>query len=394
MSDAPHARNRFAAVELLMVLGFLMSLHETLFTPVNGEYLRGIVVHDSSVALIEGVIKLAILIIDLFAVHIILRVGKVRLLTSLFALLGLVDLLFLLLPQSYIVMPNYFFYFASYSLGWICLTLLIKRYSRMEQIHTNEGKIYLGSNIGWLIGPALGGLITSSFGYNGLFAVMAGLATVSFLIMLQQRHAFDQTVPSRISGTIRLKEDLQTFFSLPEFKKRYLTNIALFSYYATMGIYFPIYLLHNGFSFSQVGLCVSIGILPFILLPLPLGKLADAAGKETVFFITGFLMISLSLGLLTVSQDFTWLVLFNLMGATGSALVESLNQSLFLKKVHNHKTAMQSIFQTSTTGGWVFSMILCAATLQIMPVRSLFLVFIPVMLVAASLQLARSRQHT
>jgi MFS family permease len=117
-----------------------------------------------------------------------------------------------------------------------------------------------------------------------------------------------------------------------------------------MTIYLPIFLhIEIGFSLTEIiGVIFPIALLPFILLELPLGKLADQRHDEKELLSLGFLILALSTGsiaFITSQNIFVWAgVLF--LGRIGAALVEVASATYFFKKVNASNTNLISMFRS------------------------------------------------
>jgi len=297
-----NAKRAYQAIEILLVFSLLISLHRAVFSPVISDYLKSFVLLDSRVAFLEGMANMIVIAVSLMAVHIVLRIGKVRLILLLFAILACVDLLFLTLDSALLVSIVYVVFVASYRLVWFCINLLIKRYSEKEHIHANEGKVYTIGSLGWIIGPALGGLLAGTFGYTGLFLFMMAIAVIGLVVGLMRKSAFDPAVPTKIKGKINLWADIREFWARKEFRLHYFVYLMLYAYYSLMSLYFPLYLYQEGYSFALVGIAVSVAMLPY-LLEYPVGQLADKFGGVKFFFGLGFLLMAAACGLMGLTTS-------------------------------------------------------------------------------------------
>jgi MFS family permease len=75
-----------------------------------------------------------------------------------------------------------------------------------------------------------------------------------------------------------------------------------------MTVYCPIY-LHTtiGLSWSEIGVIITVMLLPFVLIELPLGRLADKKYGEKEIMIIGFLILGLStMGLAFITSTNVW----------------------------------------------------------------------------------------
>ncbi len=67
------------------------------------------------------------------------------------------------------------------------------RYVSPDKRGAASGTYMMGTSLGFITGPLLGGIVSASLGYNTMFAVMAGFAAVSILILTLIKTDRDQT---------------------------------------------------------------------------------------------------------------------------------------------------------------------------------------------------------
>lgn len=153
------------------------------------------------------------------------------------------------------------------------------------------------------------------------------------------------------------------------------TEFLLRLFYAVMVVYAPIYLHeHIGISLENLGIVFAVMILPFALLSIPIGRLADARWGEREVLIIGFLITAITtaaLAFITTSNIFTWAVAL-FMTRIGAALVNIGNETYFFKKVRGGDSGEMSAFRVLFPASYVIGPMLGATLLTFLPIQYLF----------------------
>ena len=144
----------------------------------------------------------------------------------------------------------------------------LKAYSKPENQTRSLTLIRLAINLGFSLGPALGGIIIVSFGYAGLFWIDGGTCILSILL-------FVLLVKEKTNTETRIEKHTVNQPSLLKTDKPYLIFLSIsflmglvfFQLFTTMPLYH-----HDvhGFSEWQTGLLLSLNGLLIFLLEMPL----------------------------------------------------------------------------------------------------------------------------
>ena len=134
------------------------------------------------------------------------------------------------------------------------------------------------------------------------------------------------------------------------------SSIMLNLFYAIAVLYIPLYLYQTmGLSWTKLGLVFTIMLLPFVLLQLPAGLLADKKWGEKEMLIIGHGLMVLSLVcifLINSSAVWVWaLVLF--ISRVGAALAESMQETYFYKKVSVRDVDLINLYRRGGAIGWL-----------------------------------------
>ena len=134
---------------------------------------------------------------------------------------------------------------------WVTASTLTAEISPREQLTKSLGRYNLSWILGFTVGPYLGGIITSSFGYQPFFLVSAGIIVLSLGLIL-----------AKIRGRIELRRQVShEKTSLGELKPLTLSYLTLIPFTMVLGIYMAIIPGHMktvGLTASIIGLLLTI----------------------------------------------------------------------------------------------------------------------------------------
>ncbi|MES2134944.1 MAG: MFS transporter [Patescibacteria group bacterium] len=144
------------------------------------------------------------------------------------------------------------------------------------------------------------------------------------------------------------------------------------------GIYIPLYLHnHAGLPWSMIGTILAFSILPFILLQVPVGFLADKKFGEKEFIIAGFVISGIAFIMLAFAEGTGLLVLALLVIGTqiGAALLEIATETYFFKKVGAKDSELISVFRVLRQCGVIVGPVIGSIVLFYAPFEYVFAVF-------------------
>ena len=155
-----------------------------------------------------------------------------------------------------------------------------------------------------------------------------------------------------------------------------MINFLLQFFFTWMVIYTPIYLhQYIGFSWREIGIIFSIMLLPFVILEIPLGRLADTRYGEKEMLAIGFIVMAVSTGLVSfipVKDMALWIVLLFLT-RVGASTVEVMSETYFFKKIDPDKVHIMSAFRMLRPLSYTISPIAAMILLFFIPLQYLFI---------------------
>jgi MFS family permease len=269
----------------------------------------------------------------------------------------------------------------SSNLIWINMDFLIEDFS----IDAVTGKIrsiyFTFINIGWILSPTLAAYLLIGKGeYTLIFLIAASLTIPFFLTFLYEgRKLQDHNKYKRLSFGLAFKR----MWTKPNLRGIFFVALLLQIFFNSAVIYVPLYLFQNmGMSWEVLGPIFSIMLIPFVLVEIPAGIIADRYLGEKELLITGFLILSVSLFLfyyIPVPSAWLWAaVLF--LSRIGAALIEAMRETYFFKIVSVKDADDINIFRTTTPLGHTLGSLLAIGTLFFFPLQYLFLFLSIIML--------------
>lgn len=224
------------------------------------------------------------------------------------------------------------------------LDIFLEHYSKEQETGNIRGLYLSLGNIGWVIAPTLSGILETGFGFQAVYLVAALVVTTTLgIIWYTQRSFVDREYnKSHFDDgfkTLRTNKNIRTITVL---------NLILQLFFVMMVIYSPLYLTTVvGFSWKTLGILLSIMLLPFVLFPYPIGRIADKYIGEKELLVGGFLVAAAATlffaQVTTTSFLFFAVVLFT--SRVGASIVEVMCESYFFKQVTDSDSSIISIYR-------------------------------------------------
>lgn len=206
-------------------------------------------------------------------------------------------------------------------------------------------------DVGGLAAPLMmGALLAGTDAYGRVF-LAAGAAFIPFVVLFATRRipAGEPPKASYLWDTLRCIMHDRDLASVT------IGHIILYLFYIWAPLYVPAY-LHTvlGIPWSTLGWMFSLMLLPYVLIQYPAGWLADKylGDKEMMFF--GFIIAGTALAsfsMITPATSLALVLLALVSSRVGSALVESMTEGHFFRRVSERDVNSISVFR----GAWPLS---------------------------------------
>jgi len=264
-------------------------------------------------------------------------------------------------------------YLTVFPLLLFSLDIFLEAYTKQEsETGGTRGTFLTISNTALIIAPLVAGLLLGGGDYYKVFLLsFLFLIPFFFIILFRFRHFQDPTY-KRIDilptlACIRAEKNIAYIFAA-HFLMRF--------FFSWMVIYMPIYLhQHVGFAWSEIGLMFTIMLLPFALVELPAGKIADGILGEKELLAGGFVIMALATLAIPFVTTAHFLLFAGLLFLTrvGASLVEIMTESYFFKQVNGDDANTISCFRMIRPLAYIVGPLVASMALLFIDLRFLFL---------------------
>jgi MFS family permease len=306
---------------------------------------------SAAVGVYAAVYAMFAVIVGIFSAEILRWFTKTRLLYITMAAMGVCYCMmsFSVKPSTFIIL-DYIVCFASTMLG-ILLPLFMSDFSRGVGMANLNARKLLWENIGAFLAPVFAMSVVNFFDGNYRMPLLAaGMIYLSGVLFFKHFGIVQEDKvlrPVNLRKTLRvLRITAKAFFKKQGMLRAYVVNFGFYALRALRLLYVPIIVIENGFSNETLGIMLSIGILPYIILDTFMGKLIKRFGVK--FWLTvGFLSFGFFSIIATFASGFTLLVLFVLWQISG-ACMEACHDLLFFNDMPKTEQArFYGVFRTS-----------------------------------------------
>lgn len=258
---------------------------------------------------------------------------------------------------------------------WINLDIFLESNSN-DQTTGQTRTVYLTfMNLAWIFAPSISAWLVETRGYESTFFISALVMIPFLIIFLLNRQKLKNTATD--APHTPLKVALKETFQSKNLRAIYVAAGQLSIFLSAAVVFLPIHLNQNlGFSWSELSIAFSIMLLPFLIVEIPAGILADKYVGEKELLTLGFLIIIACLGFFFSSTSTNiWLwaaVLF--ISRVGAALIEAMRESYFFKNVDAHDIEKINIFRTAAPLGYVVASLISLIVLMFLSLEYIFII--------------------
>jgi MFS family permease len=252
-------------------------------------------------------------------------------------------------PSTFIIL-DYVACFASTMLG-VLLPLFLSEFSKGIGMANLNARRLLLENIGAFIAPMFAMIIVNKFDDNYRIPLLAagaiyfsGLLFFKHFGLVQKEKQIKRVNMKRTFRALRLVAI--AFFKRAGMLRAYVVNFGFYALRAMRLLYVPIIVIENGFSNEVLGVVLSAGILPYIIMDLFVGKLIKKYGTKKLLSI-GFMSFAMLSVVAIFVKGYALLSVFVLWQISG-AFMESCHDLLFFDEMpKKEQNRFYGIFRTS-----------------------------------------------
>ncbi|MFH0845807.1 MAG: MFS transporter [Patescibacteria group bacterium] len=357
----------------IYLLAFVLSLQMAIPAYINSSFIEAKFASTNLISILYTLGSIVTILSLFYLTKTLKRIGNTRLTLALFIINGLSFGLLTFSNQSNLIILAFIALLVLGNLIYFNLDIFLEKQTLNDNTGGIRGKYMTTINLAWLISPIIAGFILEDNNYRNVYFISL-LLTVPFLILLGWGfYDFKDPQYEEINFTatfkrLKKKKDIFNIFIL----RTYLSF-----FYSWMVIYTPIYLHQNiGLDWSQIGIIFTIMLLPFVLLEIPVGKIADKFLGEKEIMNVGIVILSLAtilLSIISVKTLWVWgLVLF--LTRVGASLLEITAESYFFKQIDAGDSNIISFFRMSTPLAYLLGPLSASLVLVFVDFQFIFLV--------------------
>ncbi len=235
-------------------------------------------------------------------------------------------------------------------------------------------------NLGILAAPLFAGFIFAADAYRSIFLMAALLLVPALVLTMTILH----NVKEPKYKELRVKALFHTFMSNKNLRTIFTCQFLLEFFYTIMVIYTPIY-LHGtmGIPLSKiVGVIMPIALIPFVIFPYELGRIADLRLGEKEILITGFVIAGLStlaIPFISSGNIAVWALVL-LITRIGASFIEAMNSTYFYKKIDGGDSTFIAVFDSTRMLALLVTPGIASLIIFFLPMQALFIMLGFVML--------------
>lgn len=362
----------FSFANLGLFTGFASSVVNAVYSLVLFEIFKLFFKEElasSAVGVYAAIIAAFSMFVGVFSSQILRWFTKTRLLGIVLSLLGACYCM-----MSFSVKPGTFIaldFVAQFAVTLVnmLLPLFISDFAKGVGMEKLNARYLLWTNIGALIAPMFAMTVVAWFSGNYRMPLLAaGMVYFSGLLFFKHFGIVqeDKVVKKvNVRRTLRaLRINALAFFKQSGMMRAYTVNFGYYALRAMRLLYVPIVVIENGFSSETLGIVLSLGIIPYIVIESFIGKLIKKYGVK-IWLKLGFLSFAAFSILATFVTGYALLAIFVLWQISG-AFMEAAHDLLFF---NNMPKAQQSrfygVFRTSVNFPYIIAPIFGAICIAV-----------------------------
>ena len=363
-------KSAFAAI---YTVGFLSAFHVFLIVYINSSFLNQYISEEfvGSLYIIGSLMTISTLTIIPYALR---RFGNYMTLVA-FTLLEILILLGMaFIKEPAIVIPLFVTHWVVFQIMFINIDIFLETYQKKESDTGSTRGIFLTIiNSALILSILIVGLILTNNDFWKIYLISAGvLLPFLFIIFTKFRNFKDP-----VYEDFKIWRTLKKFRTDKNISNIFMAQFILKFFFSWMVVYMPIY-LHDyiGFEWSQIAIIFTIMLLPFILIEIPAGKIADKWIGEKELLSVGFIIMALFTMMIPFVGITSFVLWAGILFVTriGASLVEVTTESYFFKHVQGDDANIISFFRMTRPTAYIAGPLVAIITLQFLPFQYIFLV--------------------
>lgn len=358
---------------VIYTIVFFLTLHLTPALYMNSSFLETIV-SEEKVGLIYSLASILTVFVFLFVITKLLnKIGNYKTFMSMLFLEFGALLALSFSSNMWIIILAFVVHFITTAVMYMCVDIFLEDGSEDESTGGIRGVLLTTGSIAFMLGPLISGKIlgTGSFWVIYVF----GLIILSLVIIMSMMKLgsfkdpkYEKVTKERMVNDVFVHKNV--YFAMQ-------VGFILRFFFAWMVIYSPIFLREIGFNWTETGLILGIGLIPFIILETPIGKLADKYHAERSQMTTGFIIMSLACFAIFFAPEVKSVLLWSaiiFVSRIGASFLEVSSESYLFKNIKSDDLPVITFFRTIRPIAYVISPIIASVLIPFVGTKGLFLV--------------------
>lgn len=358
---------------------FFLSFHYFFITYINSTFLSRYV-SEKDIGILYTVGSLLTVIIFLNIARILKRWGNYKAMLFFLAMRGLGVLGLALFNSIPMVVISFILANSIYPLLIVSLDIFLEHYSTNDTTGRIRGVFFTIMNGTAIVCPLAVGFLVGFTSYRTVYLISFAFMVALFILVYSKFKNYRDTEYHTARGiTVIIK-----FLKDTAVRQVFMTSLMLQIFYSWMIVYVPLYLyeyLH--FSWLEIGIIISISLIPFVIFEIPLGELADERIGEKEILMVGFLIMIGALVIMGQSVRASlplWIALLAL-SRTGASFVEVASDTYFFKKINPTNDELVSFWRITNPLGYIVGAIAGSVSLIIIPFQYIFFVLAGILII-------------
>lgn len=362
----------------IYLLTFLFTLHITPVVYVTAGYLNQFI-SEKMIGYVYSGASLITAFLFIGIRHILQRFGNYRVIIFLI-ILEMFSLGALAIAQTaWLALFAFIISFSITALVYLNIDIFIESISKDSQTGGIRGTLLTSLNTAFILGPLITGLIITDTAFWKIYVLGIIVLIPTIFIVWKYLYTFKDPVYKKIEFNktalqIWKNKNLNAIFS---------SIFLLQFFYAIMVIYTPIY-LHNsiGFTYGEISLIIGIALIPFVLLEIPLGKIADSYLGEKEILVFGFIITGIATSFITFytgNNIVAWMTIL-FITRIGASMLEVMNDAYLFKKISAKNINIMGFYRMIRPFGYIVAPLLASGLLLLIDIKFIFLILGIIML--------------
>lgn len=329
---------------LIYIGGFFLAAHYALVVYVNSSLLKQFV-SDKYSSVLFAIGSLFSILSLVLAPFLLKRFGNIITLLCFLSLEIIAVIGIGSTKLGFLVLGLFVLHQAAESILYFCLDIQLEIETKKEAVTgQNRGLFFTMQNIAWVLSPLTVSFIVVSGEFQKAY-LLSGLALIPLFLLVS---IFFKNKRIDTDHRANLIHSLKELLRGGDIGRIFGIQFVLNFFYAWMIVYLPLTLsLELGFGWEKIGVLFTIMLLPFLLLELPAGFLADKKYGEKEIMAIGLCIMALATGIISMLDTTSFLLWALVLFATrvGASLVEIAGETYFFKHMKGTDSGLISLFR-------------------------------------------------